>query len=286
MTIASALQNVDCPAVEWTGGQFLVAISYGQLNRRDIEVVTITGTNVGALQNVVTDSGDSRSPKLIANGATTVVTWQDAGGANTSVLRRPLSATGTPTAVTATLSGAVSTNSPPAITTFGTGFVVAWAATNGPHFRVLDGNGNATGVERVLSNGTSATTNDPLAVAALSAGTNVALAWCAFGGNEQNTAVSDATGTATGAVKMFAAPASRQPVLAKSPAGFGLVYLETSGLVQLHLAVLDPTGQVVRDVPLSNATTSSRATLKWTGTHYLAAYDSNQGSFVKFIPPP
>lgn len=85
---------------------------------------------------------------------------------------------------------------------------------------------------------------------------------------------------------MFAAAASRQPVLVESPAGFGLVYLETSGLVQLHLAIVNTTGQVVRDIPLSNATTSSRATLEWTGTHYLAAYDSNQGSFVKFIPPP
>lgn len=285
--VATALTNVDCPAIAWTGTNFIAAVPSGTLNNRDIAISVLGTTSAGALMTVVADSADSVSPDLTGAMGTVALVWHSKGGANSEVFVRPLASTGGPLSPAVRISGLTSSNGPPAVATRSAGFVVSWAAANGPHMRLLDSTGIASDVERVLSTGGTPHPNDRLGVAQRTDGF-FALAWCAFAGNAVTTAVAGLTGTTTQGPFMFSAAASAQPamVVDSASSSIGMLYNETSGLVQLHLATLDASGQVLADVGVASSTTDAHYGIDWTGTQFVIGYDRTMGVYVKFVAPP
>lgn len=67
---------------------------------------------------------------------------------------------------------------------------------------------------------------------------------------------------------------------------YGVLYNESYGLVQSHLAQFATDGTLINDVPVVSSRTTTELGLAWTGTQYVAAVESNQGVIVKFIDPP
>jgi hypothetical protein len=283
--VMSASTGVFCPSIAWTGTNFLIAVPYGS-TQRDIDVWTATQSFPVARGNVVNNAQDTFGPRLVERGGTVALAWRDLSGAsNFDVSSRTLDTAGAVLTAPVQLSNDVAQNNTPAVIATTTGFAVAWGTSAGPHLRLLDGSGAATGIERQLSTGGSVT--GAMGIAERPDGTFV-LGWAVSGGNEVTTARADTTATTLDGPFSIAAPAAREPtmVYAASADRIGLEYLEASGLVQIHLAFLTTTGQLISEVAVANATTSSEYALAWSGSQFIAAYTNNAGVFVKFIPPP
>jgi hypothetical protein len=284
-TVMSASTGVFCPSIAWTGTNFLIAVPYGS-TQRDIDVWTATQSFPVARGNVVNNAQDTFGPRLVERGGTVLLAWRDLSGAsNFDISSRTLDPAGAGITGPVPLSNDVAQNNTPSAIATTTGFAVAWGTSAGPHLRVLDGSGAATGLERQLSSGGSVTGG--MGIVERPDGTFV-LGWSASGGNEVTIARADATATTLDGPFSIAAPAAREPtmVYAASADRIGLAYLESSGLVQIHLAFLSTTGQLISEVAVANATTSSEYALAWSGSQFIAAYTNNAGVFVKFISPP
>jgi hypothetical protein len=284
-TVMTASTGVFCPSIAWTGTNFLVAVPYGS-TQRDIDLWTATQSFATPRGNVVANAQDTFGPRLVERAGTVLLAWRDLSGAsNFDISSRTLDAAGAALTNPIQLSNDVAQNETPAVIATTSGFAVAWGTSAGPHLRVLDAAGATTGIERQLSTGGSV--QGRLGIVERPDATFV-LAWSAAGANQVTTAHADQTATTLDGPFSIAAPAAREPtmVYAASADRIGLEYLETSGLVQIHLAFLSPIGQLVSEVAVANATTTSQYALAWSGSSFIAAYTNNAGVFVKFIAPP
>lgn len=276
LTLGAALDNVWCPAIAWTGNQFLVAIPYGAVNRQDIDIVTINSSGASALMNVVNDSGESVHPKLAVRGTQVVLTWFDQTGTNYNVLARPLSPIGVPTAAAFTVSGLTSANGLPMIAATATGFAVTFANNDGPHFRLLDSTGVPAGAELIV--GTTTLANGPVPVA--STGSDLLLAWGMLGTSPITTARVDSTGTLLAGP--FAFSNSRANVaMIWTGAGAWLLFVDPFP----RLAQLSADGQHLSEQLVVYATANYHPTLAWTGAQFIAATDATGGAFCKILAP-
>jgi hypothetical protein len=278
ITIGSGLSNVGCPAIEWTGGQFLVAMASGSLNGRDVDVTAITGTSASVFVNVVTDSADSRSPTISFAAPNAIVEWQSAQGANFDVWMRPVNATGMPSAAGFIASGAASSNGPPDTVAATGERVAAWL-------------GGSMRVRTVASIGEVAipsfSSSGPNISAVASRGSDLLLTYVAavpgtilYVGRASTTGTVLAGPVAHGIAGIFNIDA------AWTGSSLGVLYAENSGLVQTHLAQFDADGALINDNPVVNATTTSALGIVWAGDRYIAAIESNTGVIVKMFAPP
>lgn len=281
-TIGTALANLDCPTIEWTGGQFLVAISSGTLNQRDVDVTAITGTSVSTFINMVTDSADSRTPMIGYLGGNAIVTWQSAQGASTDVMFRRVSPNGTTTFSASTASGAQATNGVPTVAATAATFAMFWVASAGVHLDNLNLGGAQQGEMALGGLGTAGGR-----LASAYTGSDIMLAWATGSTNTQLVVTRLAVSGA-----LLAGPTSTPAERAEFPdavwtgSRLGVLYNETFGLVQTHLAQFDGDGMFINDTPVVSATTNSELSLAWAGDRYVAAVRSNQGVIAKFILPP
>lgn len=279
ITIASALANVGCPAIEWTGAQFLVAIASGALNGRDIAVTAITGTSASTFVNVVTDSADSHSPSIVYAAPNAIVAWQSQQGSNFDVWMRRVDATGAGLAAPFIASGAAASNGAPDTIAANGELIATWLGGGSMRLRSTAGSGEVA-MPTLSSSG-------PNVSAAASRGSDVLLAYIAavpgtilYIGRASTAGSVLAGPVAHGIAGIFNLDA------AWTGSAFGVLYAETSGLVQTHLAQFDADGALVNDSPIVNATTTSNVSLAWAGDRYVAAVDSNTGVIVKMFAPP
>jgi hypothetical protein len=279
ITIGSALANVGCPAIEWTGAQFLVAVASGSLNGRDVDVTAITGTSASVFVNVVTDSADSRSPSLVYAAPNAIVSWQSAQGANTDVWIRRVDAIGMSMTVPVIASGAASTNGPPDTVAANGELIAAWLGGGSMRMRSV-AQANELAMPTLSSAG-------PLISAAASRGTDVVLTYvAATPGTTLYVGRVSTTGGVLSGPTPYAAAGIFNVDAAWTGTAFGVLYAENSGLVQTHLAQFDADGAFLGEAAVLNATTTSSVSLVWAGDRYVAAVDSNLGVNVKFFTLP
>lgn len=280
ITLASNLTNLDCPAIAWTGAKFFVTIPYGG-SARDIDATTVTGATSTAFVNIVTDSADSRSSSIAVQGTDVAVAWQSLRGNNVDVVVKRTAPDGSSTYNALVASSSVS--SAPATVFDGTGFRAFWVAANQLHANQLALATTTLVGEQILST-LGAANGRP---AAASDGASVRLAWT---DSLTNTHLVAAHVSSTGAV--LAGPTSIAAAQAQSPAAvwtgsrLGVAYLETAGLVQVHLSQFAADTSFINDAALANATTTTLPSIAWTGDHYVAAFQTTGGVLVKFVAPP
>lgn len=276
-----ASNNMECPAIEWSGAQFLVAVSHGPANRRDIDVVVVNSAGVGATTNVVSDSGDSTAPKLALalDLSTVLLVWRDLQGGNYHVNVRPLTTLGVPTLPAAQASGLVNTNGPPHVTAKPGGFAVAWAGGLATRLRIYNTSGVATATEV----GTASMADDGVPI--VWNGAELIVAWSELTGNSIFTARFFASGALSAGPFAFGQDAPDHMALAPTTTGAALLFAESSGLVQFHLAYLGSTGEYVNQEPLNNAATDSWSSLVTAGPRLVAGMDNASGAYVRVIEP-
>ena len=278
ITIGSALSNVGCPAIEWTGGQFLVAIASGGLNSRDVDVTAVTGTSASVFVNVVTDSADSHSPSIVYAAPNAIVAWQSQQGANYDVWIRSVSATGMPSAVGFIASGAASSNGAPDTVAANGEMLATWLGGGSMRMRTLSSG------ELAMSTLSSA---GPNISAAASRATDVLLTYvAATPGTTVYVARVSTSGSVLAGPTPYAAAGVFNVDAVWTGSALGVLYAENSGLVQTHLAQFDADGVLINDSAVVSATTTSQVSLAWAGDRYFAAVDSNMGVVVKMFAPP
>lgn len=268
--VASALQNLDCPAITWTSGDtFAIAYAHGALNKRDIDIV---GDGGGAPQNVVNDAGDSTEPALVTNDGGAVAVWHDQTGTNTSVLARPLTLAGAPTGSVTTLSGLVASNSAAQPVAAGTGFAVLWAAGGGIHLRALDAVGAPAGAERSFA---STDAVGPPGVAWT--GADLVVSWRQFAADTCMFAREDLAGTLTMAPVSYDSPRVRARSLIALPDGFAMLWVDMYSAVEYNFALFDAAGAVVHQEAFTNIhpDLTSRTSLALVNGHYLSALETS-----------
>lgn len=283
ITIGSVLANLDCPAIAWTGGQFLVAMSYGALNQRDIDVTSIVGTSASAFSNIVTDSADSRTPVLAFFGSDAAVAWFSVRGASSDTWFRRTTATGGGSYIPILASGSSSINAAPDIAYNGIGFAAFWVADNSTiHSRVLALTG-AQPSEQTLSALGAATGRVGVAYN----GSNIHAAWADSTTSTQLVVTQiDAFGNASAGPTKVAAPRASNVHAVWTGSRLGVLYYETYGLVQYHLAQFAADTTFLDDTPVANAGSSGNLAITWATDRYVIAFDSNGGVTVKYVVPP
>jgi hypothetical protein len=278
VVVGATLTNSSCPAIVWTGAQYLVAIPAGTLNRADLFIASIQNGTPSTPVNITNDSGDSTVPSLAYDGTNVLVGWLDQTGSKYTTMAMALSATGTPTSAEVTVSTLQSDNGPPTVFATASGYAMTWAATGGPRVRALDTSATPSGVESPL--GGSATN----AVPAAWTGSDVIAAWTMFAGTTISTARFSTAGAIASGPATFDGKRPYAPALVWTGSGARVLYYETSGLVEYWVAELDATGALVSQAPLANAGTMSASSLTWTGSQLVAAIDSTNGAYLHLLP--
>lgn len=283
ITVGNGLQNLDCPAIQWTGGQFLVAMSYGSLNARDIDVTTVVGTSPTAFTNIVTDSADSHLVSLAYQSPDVAVAWHSARGNSTDAWFRHTTAIGGGGNVPVLASGSSALNGAPDIAFNSIGFATFWVADNTTiHTRVLALSGTQPS-EQILTALGAATNRVGVAFN----GTDIHAAWPDSTTNTQLVVAHiDASGNAIGTPTKIAAPRATNVHATWTGSQLGVLYYETYGLVQYHLAQFAADTSFINDTPVANAGSSGDLSIAWAGDRYVVAFDSNAGVLVKFVFPP
>ena len=273
-----ARDNVECPAIVWTGTEYLIAVSSGLLNRRDIDTfrVSTTGT-VSAPVNVVNDSGNSNAPLLAMGGDVVMLAWHDQTGTNYNAMARPLSLAGVGTQPPLTLSGIDADNGSPRIATTPSGFTVTWSAAT-PRLRNLDPGGAIVSPELAMSVAASG------AIVAAWTGSDLIGGWT--GGDQVGTVRFDLTGAPTANPTTIAADRAELPSLAWTGNVAAVIYLETYGTVQYHLARFATSGEYLGEAVAASASSSfAPPSLIYADGHFFAAMEANVGAIVRVIAP-
>jgi hypothetical protein len=277
--IVRASDYMECPSIVWSGAQFLVAFAHGQINRRDIDVAIVNSSGLGAITNVVNDSGDSTAPQLAHTGGTVLVAWSDQQGTNYNANVRALTTTGVPTQPPLQISGLVSSNGPPRLTVTPGGFAAAWAGGNAIRLRMFNTSGTPTTNE--VANPSMASGGIPV----VWNGSELIAAWSELGGNTIITARFSTTGAMTAGPYSFPEAAPDRMAMVETSTGAALLFAEMSSLVQFHLAYLAPTGEYISQEPMNNASTDSWASLVRADQRLIAGMDNGGGALVRVIEP-
>jgi len=284
IAIGTGLNISNCQALAWTEGQFLVAISAGT-NAEDVEATSVAGTAATTFVNVSADSSISLFPEMAYEGGNAIIAWQTRQGARRDIDTRRVTPTGATVQATVTASGLATINNLPSITWDGTAFSAYWVGDDSQiHTRALPLSGTGIG-ELVLSALGSATAISPSVTSAWNGGSDVMLAWP--DGTRNNLGVARVSGgSVIAGPTLTPAPTVVSPDAVWTGSRLGVLYLETSGLVQVHLAQFAADTTFIDDTPIVNASTSSDLMLAWAGDRYVAAVDVNGKVIVKFVTPP
>ena len=278
MQIGDTLDNVECPAFAFNGEDYLVALSYGPLNKRDIDTFHISPAGVTTNRvNVVNDSGDSTDPVIAIGTTVAVLAWLDQTGSNYNTKARVLALDGSGAQAVTTLSGIDSSNGAPHIAARPAGFTITWLAST-PRVRDIDASGTAISPETPMSFAAAGT------LVQVWTGSDLYGAWTA---NDQLGTIRFApNGTPTSTPVNVAISRAGSPSIVWTGSEAAVLYLETSGAVQYHLARFKPTGEYVGETTVANATASfAPAQLLYANGKFIASFEANVGAIVRVLTP-